>query len=383
MNVRRALEHSIHGVAVVFLAGVAANVFNDSGAAVVLGLALFVPVLLFVAKDAVMARWQYQSAHWDGLDTVVHVALALVCGGLFAVLCAAWSGYAPGRQASDFWVRFNLGWAGVWLLGMLALAGGAWLDWRQSRALANWVFPPRIAAEVRKVYPFLDAAQIDALIEGLRAFMTLLRRDGRGHAMPSCGVDAAWHAYVLMTRDYARFCRAVNGGMIHHAPAGPGHERTLYRTWLACCRAEGLDPELPTRLPALFYFDSRFGIPCNGGFAVENGCYPCDPEFGKSPERWLRELQARDPATLDANPDAALLEALRSNLFAKAWLRVTYEDAVFPLIDEIERHPGLFKALFATPAAVVAWRARLRKRRSEGGCGGGGCGGCGGGCGGC
>ncbi len=35
---------------------------------------------------------------------------------------------------------------------------------------------------------------------------------------PSDEVDTGWHAFILHTRDYAKFCTAVAGRFIHHVP---------------------------------------------------------------------------------------------------------------------------------------------------------------------
>lgn len=46
--------------------------------------------------------------------------------------------------------------------------------------------------------------------------------DNPGAALsPSMTVDLGWHAFVLHTGDYARFCQQVAGRFIHHEPTGP------------------------------------------------------------------------------------------------------------------------------------------------------------------
>lgn len=41
---------------------------------------------------------------------------------------------------------------------------------------------------------------------------------------PSPAVDPGWHAFVLHTREYARFCEQLAGRFIHHAPVDPEEE---------------------------------------------------------------------------------------------------------------------------------------------------------------
>ncbi|MFH9421234.1 glycine-rich domain-containing protein [Streptomyces sp. NPDC017529] len=40
--------------------------------------------------------------------------------------------------------------------------------------------------------------------------------------VPSDDVDKGLHAFILHTREYARFCEQNSGRFLHHTPAGPG-----------------------------------------------------------------------------------------------------------------------------------------------------------------
>ena len=45
-------------------------------------------------------------------------------------------------------------------------------------------------------------------------------------------IDQAWHMFILITRDYARFCAEYCGRYIHHEPSdpfGPGKDYPLER----------------------------------------------------------------------------------------------------------------------------------------------------------
>lgn len=80
--------------------------------------------------------------------------------------------------------------------------------------------------------------------------------------MPSDAVDALWHAMILHTNEYRRFCRNAFGRFLEHQPNGvPGKSAEsirgeLWRTRVIACRLEGLDPVLPVRLPLLFAADA-------------------------------------------------------------------------------------------------------------------------------
>ena len=41
---------------------------------------------------------------------------------------------------------------------------------------------------------------------------------------PSPEVDKGWHAFILHTADYAKFCNRVADRLIHHLPDEPGEE---------------------------------------------------------------------------------------------------------------------------------------------------------------
>ncbi|OKI08268.1 hypothetical protein A6A06_33935 [Streptomyces sp. CB02923] len=40
--------------------------------------------------------------------------------------------------------------------------------------------------------------------------------------VPSDDVDKGLHAFILHTREYAKFCEQRGGRFLHHSPAGPG-----------------------------------------------------------------------------------------------------------------------------------------------------------------
>lgn len=60
--------------------------------------------------------------------------------------------------------------------------------------------------------------------EQLRAFMAL---NAMHLDAPTClvaweGMEPAWHAFILDTREYARFCQGAFGRMLHHWPDAYG-----------------------------------------------------------------------------------------------------------------------------------------------------------------
>ncbi|MGF7173374.1 glycine-rich domain-containing protein [Azospirillum doebereinerae] len=60
--------------------------------------------------------------------------------------------------------------------------------------------------------------------EQLRAFMALnaMRLESPVCLVAWEGMEPAWHAFILDTRAYARFCQNAFGGMLHHWPDAYG-----------------------------------------------------------------------------------------------------------------------------------------------------------------
>jgi hypothetical protein len=60
--------------------------------------------------------------------------------------------------------------------------------------------------------------QARQLVLELQKYFWLSRRSGAPLPMSSALVDAAWHQFVLFTREYAEFCREHLGAFLHHGP---------------------------------------------------------------------------------------------------------------------------------------------------------------------
>jgi hypothetical protein len=90
--------------------------------------------------------------------------------------------------------------------------------------ILRYAFPDELRRRIVDLYPTWTPRQIDLVLEGLRQFMLacLDSQSGRGIAgtvgMPSKAVDAAWHEFIVMTRDYAEFSEQAFGRYLHHAP---------------------------------------------------------------------------------------------------------------------------------------------------------------------
>jgi hypothetical protein len=105
--------------------------------------------------------------------------------------------------------------------------------------IAAYRFPHSVLFHARENMP---AGMLDSAICGLKNFflahaqLTFSARRASRHelAVPSAGVDALWHAFILDTRAYAAFCKSVFDAPLHHYPAAQNvsaidsRERTLY-----------------------------------------------------------------------------------------------------------------------------------------------------------
>lgn len=188
---------------------------------------------------------------------------------------------------------------GAVVLAVVAAAVGALLiaglrRRARERFIDAYAFPPGIRGRVRKRYPHLSEADLDLVLGALREYFHLCRKAGRRMlAMPSQVVDAAWHEFILFTRNYDHFCRRGLGRFLHHTPAEAMKSPTeagdsIKRTWRLACLRAGMDPAKATALPLLFAIDGQLAIPdgfryaldCTRALAAAQGPVYCGSHIG-------------------------------------------------------------------------------------------------------
>jgi len=139
----------------------------------------------------------------------------------------------------------------------------------QGNFIASYQFPPSLKIKLQQVYPHLAEEQVELAIEGLRTYFqvcNMARNDTEQIAMPSVVVDAAWHQFILHTKDYAQFCDQAFSRFLHHSPAEGLISQTeaqdaMRHTFKQACRMYGISRKRPEKLPPLFTLDARLNIP--------------------------------------------------------------------------------------------------------------------------
>jgi hypothetical protein len=89
-------------------------------------------------------------------------------------------------------------------------------------------------------------------------FRVVARNPGAKLSMPSVAVDDLWRGLALHEREYAAFCDAAFGRLLHPPPtSGPNRAASLLATLGHARRDEGRGP---TGLPLLFLVDQNLRI---------------------------------------------------------------------------------------------------------------------------
>lgn len=159
------------------------------------------------------------------------------------------------------------------LVVILAVTAAAW--WHRIKArrrtfIEQYHFPALLRSKILFKHPDLSENQMFHVLEGLRQFFLVCAIANavgrkRSFGMPSKIVDDAWHEFILMSREYSRFCDQAFGGYLHHTPAGASDEpqekgllRTLHQ--LKSEHANQAGWAMLGGIPLLFALDSAMGV---------------------------------------------------------------------------------------------------------------------------
>ena len=146
-----------------------------------------------------------------------------------------------------------------------------------------YYFPKGLRRKIADRLGVEDGPAIERVLLGLREYFTIcLDRRDMVLGMPSKAVDAAWHEFILYTRDYTDFCQKALGEYLHHTPddamslgddflSDAGRRwMDVARTWNISCIASGQNPRRPTEVPLLFSLDAELGIAGGEAFTLED-----------------------------------------------------------------------------------------------------------------
>lgn len=159
---------------------------------------------------------------------------------------------------------------GQWFLRKSAIA-------RRAAFIDQYEFPASLEKKFLDQYPQLEVADAQLALRGLRDYFHICNQaSGKGVAMPSQAVDVLWHAFLLYTREYQKFCQQAFGRFLHHTPAEAMESQKvaqvgIKRAWRLACARQGLEPSYPIALPLLFAIDQRLEIP--DGFTYQLNCH--------------------------------------------------------------------------------------------------------------
>ena len=147
---------------------------------------------------------------------------------------------------------------------------------KRKNIINKFVFPLSIHKKIIDKYPHLSDQDVNHVMAGLREYFHLCSAaKGSMVAMPSQVVDIAWHEFLLFTREYEVFCKAVFGRFLHHVPTENMPSTTtpqagIETAWKLACARENMALEFPHKLPLIFEIDRNLKI--SDGFHYTLNC---------------------------------------------------------------------------------------------------------------
>jgi hypothetical protein len=109
----------------------------------------------------------------------------------------------------------------------------------------------RLTRRITADHPKITEATARRIVGQAAAFIAASGKQPGQSLAPSKLVDHGWHAFILHTVDYARFCEQVVGRFVHHVPTDeddemPGGAQATRERTLAAIAAAGytVDEEL-------------------------------------------------------------------------------------------------------------------------------------------
>ena len=141
------------------------------------------------------------------------------------------------------------------------------------RERARFIQGYRFPAELRnrlQANTGLTLEQSGKVLEGLRQYFLACLAAQRSPiakevGMPSKAVDAAWHEFIVLTKEYAKFCEQAFGRYLHHTPRAMMDTPTsaALANTLHQLKGQSLTPAgwaMVGTMPLLFALDRELGF---------------------------------------------------------------------------------------------------------------------------
>jgi len=140
---------------------------------------------------------------------------------------------------------------------------------KRAEFIQRYTFPAELRTRLQS-HTGLTLEQSGKVLEGLRQyFLACLAAQRKAIAkevgMPSKAVDAAWHEFIVLTKEYAKFCEQAFGRYLHHTPKAmmdTSTQAALANT-LHQLRGQSLSPAgwaMVGSVPLLFALDRELGF---------------------------------------------------------------------------------------------------------------------------
>jgi hypothetical protein len=168
---------------------------------------------------------------------------------------------------------------------VIAVAGAVTLRRRRLALLrerAKFVLGYKFPAELRnrlQARTGIGLEQAGRVVEGLRQYFLACLAAQRSPiakevGMPSKAVDAAWHEFIVLTKEYAKFCEQAFGRYLHHTPKAMMDTPTnaALANTLHQLRGQPLTPAgwaMVGTMPLIFALDRELGF--KDGYVYDEG----------------------------------------------------------------------------------------------------------------
>ena len=165
---------------------------------------------------------------------------------------------------------------GIVAIVVLGIAGAIALRARKlalmrerAQFIQRYAFPPELRNRLQRNHE-LTLESSGRVLEGLRQYFLACLSAQRSPiakevGMPSKAVDAAWHEFIVLTKEYAAFCQKAFGKYLHHTPKAMMDTPTsaALANTLHQLRGQSLSPAgwaMVGSVPLLFALDRELGF---------------------------------------------------------------------------------------------------------------------------